>query len=138
MRASLVRWPWMAIPDTHPPGATTMKYKGGCHCGQIAFDVEAQIGPVIECNCSMCSKRGYPLAFVPAAQVVLHTPDADMLIYMFNTHRIRHYVCPVCGVGPFGRSTDPSGIDMFALNVRCLDGVDPQALEIQPLDGRSR
>ena len=124
--------------NTHPFGATTMKYHGGCHCGQIAFDVEAQIGKVIECNCSICSKRGYLLAFVPAEQVVMHTPDADMSTYTFNTHRIRHHFSPVCGVGPFGRSTDPSGIDMFALNVRCLDGVDPQAQETQPFDGRSR
>ena len=27
---------------------------------------------------------------------------------------------------------------MFAVNVRCLDGLDLHALEIRPVDGRSR
>ena len=115
-----------------------MKYKGGCHCGRIAFDVDAEIGKVIECNCSICSKRGYLLAFVPAAQVDLHTSEADMLTYTFSTHRIKHHFCPVCGVGPFGCGKDKSGADTFALNVRCLEGIDLHALEIQPFDGRSR
>lgn len=36
-----------------------MNYKGGCHCGRIAFDVEGEIDQVMECNCSICTKRGY-------------------------------------------------------------------------------
>ena len=35
-------------------------------------------------------------------------------------------------------SREPMLNAAWALNVRCLDGVDPQALEIQPFDGRSR
>jgi hypothetical protein len=57
--------------------------------------------------------------------------------YTFNTHRIRHQFCPVCGIAPFGRGTDRAGNATFAINVRCLEGVDPHALEIQAFDGRS-
>ncbi len=114
-----------------------MKYMGGCHCGRIAFEVDTEIKQVIECNCSICSKRGYLLAFVPAAQVRLHTPESDLSTYTFNKHVIRHHFCPVCGAAPFGRGIDGNGNEMFAVNVRCLDGVDPHALEIQPFDGRS-
>ena len=113
------------------------KHAGSCHCGRIAFEVEADIGKAMECNCSICSKRGHLLAFVPAAQVNLRTPEADISTYTFNKQVIRHKFCPVCGVAPFGRGPDGKGGEMFAINVRCLDGVDPRALEIERFDGRS-
>lgn len=117
-----------------------MKYDGSCHCGRIAFDVESDgaIEQAMECNCSICSKRGHLLAFMPASQVHLRTPDADMTTCTFNKHAIRHPFCPVCGVAPFGRGKDAEGNETFAINVRCLDGIDPHALRIQPFDGRSR
>ena len=42
-----------------------MNHKGGCHCGRIAFTVEGEVGRAIECNCSMCRRRGSLLAFFP-------------------------------------------------------------------------
>ena len=35
------------------------------------------------------------------------------------------------------RGTAPDGREMVAVNVRCLDGVDPAALTPMPFDGRS-
>lgn len=116
-----------------------MKYEGACHCGRVAFDVEtdAPITQVMECNCSMCSRRGHLLAFVPAAQVHLHTAESDVSSYTFNKHVIQHQFCPVCGVPTFCRGTDPQGNAIFGINVRCLDGVDPHALQVKAVDGRS-
>ena len=34
-----------------------MIYKGEDHGGRIAFEVKSDIQPVIECNCSIGSKR---------------------------------------------------------------------------------
>jgi len=62
-----------------------MTYKGGCHCGRIGFEVEGDIEQVVECNCSICSKRGYLLWFVPQEQLRLATPQADLATYTFNT-----------------------------------------------------
>jgi hypothetical protein len=108
------------------------KHTGGCHCGRIAFDVDAQIDKAVECNCSICSKRGSQLAFVSAVQLHLRTPEADMATYTFNKHAIRHHFCPVCGVAPFARTDD--GV---AINLRCLEDFDASNLEIQAFDGRS-
>lgn len=36
-----------------------MNYKGSCHCGAVAFEVEGEIGQVIDCNCSICSRKGH-------------------------------------------------------------------------------
>lgn len=33
-------------------------YHGSCHCGRITFTVEAEIARVLDCNCSLCRKKG--------------------------------------------------------------------------------
>ena len=47
-----------------------MKYKGSCHCGAVAYEVEGEIQGVIQCNCSICFRKGAPLWFVPRDGVV--------------------------------------------------------------------
>ncbi len=115
-----------------------MKYEGGCHCGRIKFEVEGTIGQVIDCNCSMCQKRGGLLWFVPRTQFRLLTSETGMATYTFNTHKLRHRFCPACGVAPFSEGTDPKGAVTVAINVRCLEGVEPAALTVVKYDGRSR
>ena len=58
--------------------------------------------------------------------------------YLFNKHVISHHFCSTCGCAPFGVGTDPAGKAMAAVNVRCLEGVEPATLKIMPFDGRSR
>lgn len=112
-----------------------MTYKGSCHCGQIAFEVEGEFEEVTECNCSNCNRRGYLLWFVPGDKFTLKTPEGNMAHYTFNTHRIKHYFCPNCGSAPFGMGKGKDGAVSVAVNVRCLEGVDPRALKIKFFDG---
>jgi hypothetical protein len=114
-----------------------MKYHGSCHCGKIAYEVEGELKEVAECNCSICSRRGYLLWFLPRSSLQLKTPDADMTHYTFNKHRIKHYFCPTCGSAPFGMGADGKGNEMAAINVRCLEDVDITGLKINKFDGRS-
>ena len=114
-----------------------MKYTGGCHCGRIAFEVEGKIERVMECNCSICSKRGSLLWFAPREKLRLSTPEANLSTYTFNRHVIRHHFCATCGCAPFAEGKDPKGVEQAAVNVRCLDGVDVKALQVTPFDGRS-
>ncbi len=114
-----------------------MTYNGGCHCGQIAFQAEADIEQVMECNCSHCSRKGYLLWFVPREKLRLLTPESNLATYTFNKHIIKHHFCPKCGCAPFGFGVDPSGAATAAVNARCLEGVEPSALKIIPVDGRS-
>jgi hypothetical protein len=112
-------------------------YKGSCHCGQIAFEVEGKLGQVIDCNCSICSRKGSLLWFVPRDKLRLLTPEENLSTYTFNKHAIRHRFCPKCGIHPFGEGTDPAGNRMAAINVRCLEGVDFSSLPVKHFDGRS-
>lgn len=79
-----------------------MKYEGSCHCGGIAFDVEGEFKEAIDCNCSLCRRRGGLLAFVARDQLRLKTPQGDMATYTFNRHVIQHHFCPTCGIAPYG------------------------------------
>jgi hypothetical protein len=115
-----------------------MNYRGSCHCGRVAFEVEGTIESAMACNCSMCQRKGSLLWFVPREQLKLLTPDADASTYLFNKHVIRHRFCPLCGIHPFGEGTGPNGQAMAAVNVRCLEGIDVAAVPVTHFDGRSR
>jgi hypothetical protein len=114
-----------------------MTYTGGCHCGRIAFEVEGDLARVMECNCSHCSRKGYLLWFVPREHLRVTSGAGDLATYTFNTHVIKHHFCPTCGCAPFGFGVDRSGAAKAAVNVRCLEGVEPSALEVVAVDGRS-
>lgn len=114
-----------------------MHYHGSCHCGRIAFDVEGELDAAIECNCSICRRKGALMWFVPRERLNLRTPESEMATYRFNREVIAHHFCPECGVQPFGEGTDPQGRAMAAVNVRCLDGVDLDALEVRRFDGKA-
>lgn len=114
-----------------------MKYRGGCHCGRIAFEVEGTLEGAMACNCSICSRKGSLMWFVPRDQLNLLTAEEDAATYTFNSHVIQHRFCRVCGIHPYGEGVDPAGNRMAAVNVRCLEGVDPETIPVQHFDGKS-
>ena len=65
-----------------------MNYKGSCHCGKVAYEVEGELKGAMACNCSRCSRKGSLLWFVPRSQFKLLTPEADVGTYTFNQHKI--------------------------------------------------
>jgi hypothetical protein len=64
-------------------------YKGSCHCGRVTFEIQAKLDSLVECNCSICRRRG----------ALWH------------------------------------GVPRWAVNVRCIDGVDLSALPVRRFDG---
>ncbi len=112
-------------------------YTGGCHCQNVRYEVDIEnFDSVISCNCSICSKRGWLLTFVPALAFRLMQGENAMTKYQFNTNRIDHLFCTTCGTASFGKGSDASGNEMVAINVRCLDGVDVSTLTITEYNGR--
>ena len=113
-----------------------MKFNGSCHCGKVAYEVEGEIDQVIACNCSICRRKGSLLWFVPTTQFDLKTPDENASTYLFNKHHIHHRFCPTCGIGPYAEAVHPkTGVPTVAINVRCVDGVDLDALKVVHFDG---
>ena len=114
-----------------------MVYKGSCHCGRVAFEVEGKIDGAMECNCSICSRKGSLLWFVPRDKMRLLTSEESMGTYTFNKHKIRHRFCKTCGIHPFAEATDPKGTPTAAINIRCLEGIDLASIPVKHFDGRS-
>ena len=115
-----------------------MTHAGSCHCGRIAFTVEGDIDEAIDCNCSMCRRRGSLLAFFPREALVLTAGEGDHATYRFNQERLEHHFCSTCGIAPFSEGTHPkTGAKMAAVNLRCLPDVDLSGLSIRQFDGAS-
>jgi hypothetical protein len=114
-------------------------YQGSCHCGAVAYEVELDpIASAMSCNCSMCRRAGSLLAFAPASRFRLVRGEDSLTLYRFNKHVIEHVFCKSCGIKSFARGKMPDGTPTIAINVRCLDGVDPDKLELKHVDGASR
>lgn len=115
-----------------------MTHQGSCHCGRIAFELDGDVTEAIDCNCSMCRRRGALLAFFPRESLRLTTSDGDYGTYRFNKEHIAHHFCPTCGIAPFSEAADPrTGKPTAAVNVRCLPDVDLAKLKIEQVDGAS-
>lgn len=114
-----------------------MKYKGACHCGNVAFEVEGELERATVCNCSICSKKGAMMWFVPRTSLRLLTAEEAAASYSFNKQAIEHRFCRTCGMHPYAEGTGPACREMAAVNIRCLDGVDAEALPVHQFDGRS-
>ena len=111
------------------------QFEGGCHCGRVRFRVTGDLALVSECNCSMCTKKGFLHLIVPPGQFELLSGKDDLVTYEFNTRTAKHLFCRFCGIHAFYiPRSDPDKIDV---NARCLDGVDPATLAPRPFDGRN-
>jgi hypothetical protein len=115
------------------------KHSGGCHCGKVRYEVELDLGnPVVSCNCSICGRSGTLLAFVPENQFRLLSGEDVLTDYQFNKHVVHHVFCRVCGIKSFARGKKPNGDPMVAINVRCIDDVDLDALNVVKFDGKNK
>jgi hypothetical protein len=110
-------------------------HQGNCHCGRVRFEVTADISEVTDCNCSICTKKGFLHLIVEPSQFRLIQGEDALTTYRFNTGVARHTFCATCGIHPF--YTPRSHPDKVDVNARCIDGLDLSELKIKPFDGRN-
>ena len=110
------------------------EYRGGCHCGAVRFRINLKEEKAIECNCSICSKKGFINVIVTEENFHLDKGEEQLGTYTFNTHTAKHRFCTQCGVHVFTRPrSHPDGYDV---NGRCLDD-GMEGFDIQPFDGQN-
>ena len=119
-------------------------YVGSCHCGAARFEIDADIGHVRACDCSICSKRGALIYRVAADAFRLLTPLEALSVYRWGSHTAADYFCPVCGILPFRKPSQTTaeervaGVQPFegwAVNTRCLEGFDPCSVPVKQICG---
>jgi hypothetical protein len=111
-------------------------YEGGCHCGQVRFRARLDLDRLLECNCSICTKKGFVHLIVPPEDFELLSGKDALTTYRFNTGTAQHTFCSHCGIHAFYvPRSDP---DKFSVNARCLDGIDAEQLRPKRhFDGRN-
>lgn len=113
-------------------------YQGSCHCGAVRYEAKSPpIEQAMSCNCSMCRRKGSLLAFIPATDFTLQSGGELLTDYQFNKHVLHHLFCRSCGVTSFVRGAKPDGTAMIALNVRCIDDIDPDKIKVMHFDGKN-
>ncbi|CAK7198981.1 hypothetical protein SEUCBS139899_001649 [Sporothrix eucalyptigena] len=127
-------------------------YRGGCHCGAIAFDVTLSppLEPlpnssepahtVVDCSCSVCRRLGYLLVYPTRDKVVFRNKGGGQArcgTYQFNLKIQDHLFCKNCGSSVMIDFLDrfTPDFDGYGVNVRSLYNVDLNALNILKVDG---
>lgn len=110
-------------------------YQGSCHCGKVAFEFDGTIDNGLECNCSVCHRKGAIWYAIDDEHFRIMTGQADLTTYQFGTRMAKHYFCRCCGVSTF--SNPRIAPERWVVNLRCVDGVDLVALKVHPFDGRN-
>lgn len=115
--------------DEHP----STVYEGGCHCGAVRYRVRVTEHLALDCNCSICKKKGFLHLIVPGDRFEVLQGLQDLVTYRFNTGTARHLFCRTCGIHPFYvPRSHPDGWDV---NVRTLDGDAASRFRVAPFDG---
>lgn len=112
-------------------------YQGRCHCGAVKFSYDGdEITSGLRCNCSYCSRRGAlmsPEAIAPE-RFKIEANDGALGLYQFGIKTAKHYFCKHCGIYPFHETARKPG--HFRVNLACVDGIDPFALQCEVFDGK--
>lgn len=69
-------------------------YRGNCHCGAFVFEAQMpEIKDVMQCNCSICQRKGYLLVNPVEGSFKVVKGDLDQLTtYRFASEKIQHKV----------------------------------------------
>lgn len=120
--------------DRDDTGGAMATHEGGCHCGAVRFRVRVDTYDALDCNCSICLKKGFLHLIVERDAFVLERGHDALSTYTFGTHTAKHHFCRRCGVHAFYiPRSHPDGVDV---NVRALDdGIE--AFTIVRFDGRN-
>lgn len=89
------------------------------------------------CNCTICSRVGWLLAFVPPTAFRLVKGEDALTDYQFGKKHIHHVFCKTCGARSFSRGSDGKGKEMVAINLRCCPEVGADKLPVETFDGAS-
>lgn len=110
-------------------------YQGSCHCHRVTFEARAELRYVIDCNCSICRRKGALWHPAGEADLSILTGEAHLVLYQFGTKTAKHYFCRICGIAQFVRPrVDPA---RWLFNARCIDDIDLSSIRVLPFEGHN-
>lgn len=115
-----------------------MKHQGSCHCQNVKFEIESDLKEALECNCSICQRRGHLMVFTPESQFKLKSGENSLSHYQWNKKTIDFMFCTNCGIPTFAKAKTPDGATAYAVNLRALENVDIKSVPVNFFDGKHK
>lgn len=103
---------------------------GSCHCGKVQIGVPDAPQWVAECNCSLCRRLAWRVAYFPPSEVSI---SGETTAYIWGDQMISIHHCPVCGCGTHWQSLGED-FGRMGINARLLDGFEECAVEVRKFD----
>jgi hypothetical protein len=118
--------------------AAVPRRRGGCHCGAVRFEAAVDLTrPGSRCNCTICTKTSVTSAMVKPEAFTLLSGEDRLASYAWGAAISRRFFCRHCGIHCFGRGyLEEVGGDYVAINLNCVDDLDPTAIDVIYWDGR--
>ena len=122
----------------HDESNRISRHTGSCHCGAVRFQVEADLGEgASRCNCSVCTKIATTGRIVKPGAFALVAGEENLGVYEWGGKISKRFFCKNCGIHCFARGhLAEIGGDYVSVNLNCIDGLDPNSLEVVYWDGR--
>ena len=105
---------------------------GSCHCGAVTITLAHAPEWVGSCNCSICRKLAWLVAYYPESDVTI---EGDTDTYIWGDRMLALHRCRVCGLVTHWRTIEPHrNPAKMGVNARLLDGFDPAQVEVRMFD----
>ena len=114
-------------------GISLSEHIGSCHCGKVCFKIASPLDDPQVCNCSFCTRRGAIHHKVEIGDFELTTSEGSLRSYGERPFS-NHYFCTTCGIHCYTR-VQYGETDFYNVNLRCVEGMNPEALEPTVFDG---
>lgn len=116
---------------------TPAKHSGGCHCGDVRYEVTVDIRAASACNCTICTKLGVLSAIVKPEAFKLLSDEAKLASYSRMPEIANRFFCARCHVLCFGKGhLAELGGDFVSVNLNTVDDFDSSVANIAYWDGR--
>ena len=113
-----------------------MLYNLSCHCGDVELEVETDLQTIKQCNCSICIRKNAKMCMVSKDSIQIIKGKENLTSYKFNTMIAEHFFCKTCGIYTHhNRRSDPNG---SAINIGCIDAINPFDYEAELIDMKSK
>jgi hypothetical protein len=116
------------VPDQRLQVA--MGVQGSCHCGSVRIELPGKPAWVADCNCSLCRRLAWRVAYFPPDQVRI---SGETTAYVWGDRMIGIHHCPICGCGTHWQTLGED-FGKMGINARLLDDFDESAVEIRKFD----
>lgn len=107
-----------------------MSVHGSCHCGNVQIEVPSRPEWVADCNCSLCRRTAWRVAYFQPEQVTI---TGETTAYVWGDRTIGIHHCPICGCGTHWQTLGED-FGKMGVNARLLDDFDESAVEVRTFD----